>query len=145
MTTTKRTTDYLINDLLDMTDGMLRLGIMDRETHEKITRRHYKKIELISPGQVLLTEFMEPRNITGNRLAIDLGLSPSHVYMLIHGKRQITVETAIRLAAYFENSVQFWLNLQSAYDIEVCERTGKYAKIASLVRPSPPLAAESTL
>jgi addiction module HigA family antidote len=97
----------------------------------------YERIKLIPPGQVLLTEFMEPVNISGNRLAIDLGISPSHIYMLIHGKRPITVDTAIRLATYFKNSVQFWLNLQIAYDIELSERTGKYAKIAATVRPAP--------
>jgi addiction module HigA family antidote len=97
----------------------------------------YERIELIPPGQVLLTEFMEPVNITGNRLAIDLGISPSHIYMLIHGKRPITVDTAIRLATYFKNSVQFWLNLQTSYDIERSERSGKYAKIAAMVRSAP--------
>jgi addiction module HigA family antidote len=96
----------------------------------------YERMALIPPGRVLYTEFMEPRNLSGNRLAIDLGISPSHAYMLIQGKRPITVETAIRLATYFGNSVRFWLNLQAAYDVELSERTGKYAKIAATVRPS---------
>jgi addiction module HigA family antidote len=95
----------------------------------------YERIAPISAGQVLLTEFMEPRNISGNRLAIDLGISSSHMYMILNGKCAISVDTAIRLATYFGNSVQFWLNLQSAYDIEISERTGKYARIASSVRP----------
>jgi len=98
----------------------------------------YEKLEPIAPGQILLTEFMEPRHITSDRLAIDLGLSASHVDMLIQGRHHITVETAIRLATYFGNSVQFWLNLQNAYDLELSERTGKYAEIAALVlRPAP--------
>jgi addiction module HigA family antidote len=79
---------------------------------------------------------MEPANISGSRLAIGLGISSSHMYMILNGKRAISVDTAIRLATYFGNSVQFWLNLQSAYDIEIFERTGKYAQIAASVRPA---------
>jgi addiction module HigA family antidote len=96
----------------------------------------YERIDPIHPGLVLLTEFMEPGNISGNRLAIALGISSSHMYMILNGKRAISVDTAIRLATYFGNSVQFWLNLQSAYDIEISERTGKYAQIVSSVRPA---------
>jgi addiction module HigA family antidote len=95
----------------------------------------YECIPSIPPGQILLTEFMKPRNLSGNRLAISLGISSSHMYMILNGKRAISLDTAIRLATYFGNSVQFWLNLQSAYDIEIFERTGKYAQIAASVRP----------
>lgn len=98
--------------------------------------KNYERIEPVHPGEILLAEFMEPNHISRHRLALDLGISPSQIYMLTNRKRPITLETAIRLSVYFHNSAQFWLNLQSAYDIEMSEITGVYKKIAGLVRPS---------
>ncbi|MDR0868763.1 MAG: HigA family addiction module antidote protein [Planctomycetota bacterium] len=93
----------------------------------------FEPLDLISPGQVLLMEFMEPRRLTGQRLAVAVGMKPSYLSLIINGKRPISTATAIRFAAYFGNSAQFWLNLQTAYDLELFARTGKYAEITGAV------------
>ncbi len=74
------------------------------------------------PGQILLEEFIKPANITPYRVAADAGISQSTMNQLIHGKRSITAETALRLAAYFGTSPGLWLNLQKNYELRVAER-----------------------
>ncbi|GHS95316.1 hypothetical protein FACS1894107_16440 [Planctomycetales bacterium] len=93
----------------------------------------YERLDLISPGQVLWLEFMEPRRLTGQQLAAAVRMKPSYLSLIINGKRPISTATAIRLAAYFGNSAQFWLNLQTAYDLELFARAGKYAEITDSV------------
>lgn len=73
----------------------------------------------IHPGEALHTEFLEPLNITPYRLAHDIGVTATRVSELLHGKRRVTADTALRLGRYFGTSPQFWLNLQSHYDLEV--------------------------
>ncbi|HIJ52424.1 MAG TPA: HigA family addiction module antidote protein [Planctomycetes bacterium] len=77
------------------------------------------KIPPLHPGEVLLEEFLKPLNISQNQLGRDLGVSPRRVNEIIHGKRSITANTALRLAQYFGNSPQFWLGLQMDYDLDV--------------------------
>jgi len=77
------------------------------------------KIPPLHPGEVLLEEFLKPLNISQNQLGRDLGVSPRRVNEIIHGKRSITANTALRLARYFGNSPQFWLGLQMDYDLDV--------------------------
>jgi antitoxin HigA-1 len=86
------------------------------------------------PGRVLELEFMEPLKITPYRLAKDIGVDPPRVYSLVRGKRAISADTALRLGRYFGTSAEFWLNLQSHYDLEVEEdRSGEsIAKIEPL-------------
>jgi len=80
-----------------------------------------KKIQPIHPGEILMEEFLEPYNITQYRLAKDISVPPRRINEIVHGKRAITADTALRLARYFNMSPQFWLNLQSRYELEVEE------------------------
>jgi addiction module HigA family antidote len=78
-----------------------------------------KKILPLHPGEVLLEEFLKPMNISQNQLGGDLGVSARRINEIIHGKRSITADTALRLARHFGNSPQFWLGLQMDYDLDV--------------------------
>lgn len=80
-----------------------------------------KKIEPIHPGEILLDEFLKPMNLSQNRLANDIGVPPRRINEIIHGKRRITADTALRLAHYFKMSPQFWLGLQMEYDLDIEE------------------------
>ena len=82
-----------------------------------------KKIPAIHPGEILLEEFLKPMGISQNRLGRDLGVSPRRVNEIVHGKRSITADTALRLATYFGNSASFWLGLQMDYDLDIAEDT----------------------
>jgi addiction module HigA family antidote len=86
------------------------------------------------PGRVLELEFLEPLEITPYRLAKDIDVDPPRVYSLVRGHRAISADTALRLGRYFGTSAEFWLNLQSHYDLEVEEdRSGEsIAKIEPL-------------
>jgi addiction module HigA family antidote len=75
----------------------------------------------IHPGEILLDEFLDPMGITQYRLAKDISVDPRRINEIIHGQRSITADTAFRLGRYFGMSPQFWLNLQSHYDIEVLD------------------------
>jgi addiction module HigA family antidote len=77
------------------------------------------KIPPLHPGEVLLEEFLKPLNISQNRLGRDLGVSARRINEIIHAKRSITADTALRLARYFSNSPQFWLGLQIDYDLDI--------------------------
>ncbi len=80
-----------------------------------------KKIKPIHPGEILLEEFLKPMSLSQNRLANDIGVPPRRINEIIHGKRRITADTAIRLAHYFKMSPQFWLGLQMDYDLDIEE------------------------
>lgn len=73
----------------------------------------------IHPGEVLLEEYLEPLGITQHRLAVAIGVPPRRINEIVHAKRGISADTALRLAKYFGTSERFWLNLQGRYDIEV--------------------------
>lgn len=77
------------------------------------------KIPAIHPGEILQEEFLKPMNISQNRLGTELGVSPRRVNEIIHGKRSITADTALRLARFFGNSASFWLGLQMDYELDV--------------------------
>ena len=74
------------------------------------------KIELPKIGDIIAKEFLEPLGITPYRLAKDLGVSTSSILDLVHGKRKISVEMALRLSKYFGTSSKFWLNMQNELD-----------------------------
>jgi addiction module HigA family antidote len=78
---------------------------------------------------------MAARALSANRLALDLGVPSGRITDILNGRRAITADTALRLARYFGNSAQFWLDLQSQHDIAVVERE-KGAEIAKRVRPA---------
>jgi len=77
-----------------------------------------KKMQPIHPGEILLEEFLKPLNISQYRLAKDISVPARRINEIIHGKRSVSVDTALRLSRYFGLSERFWLNLQARYDIE---------------------------
>ncbi len=77
-----------------------------------------KKIPPVHPGEILLEEFLKPMDISQYRLARDITVPPRRINEIVHGKRSITADTALRLGRYFGISPQFWLNLQAHYDLE---------------------------
>src|SRR5467141_331198 len=81
-----------------------------------MTRR---KLAPIHPGEVLAGDFLNGLGISQYRLAQDISVPPRRINEIVHGKRAITADTALRLARYFGTSERFWLNLQSRYDLEV--------------------------
>lgn len=72
----------------------------------------------IHPGEVLMQEYLEPLGITQHRLAVAIGVPPRRINEIVHGKRRISADTALRLARYFGTTERFWLNLQGRYDLE---------------------------
>jgi addiction module HigA family antidote len=89
----------------------------------------------IHPGEILRADFMEPLRLSMNRLALDLRVPVTRVAEIVHERRGITPDTALRLARYFNTTAGFWMNLQVAYDLEVA--TDKLARtIEREVRPS---------
>jgi addiction module HigA family antidote len=73
----------------------------------------------IHPGEVLMDEFLEPLGVTQHRLAVAIGVPPRRINEIVHGKRRITADTALRMARYFGTSERFWMNLQGRYDLEL--------------------------
>ena len=86
------------------------------------------------PGRLLKRE-LKARDLSANRLALDLGVPSGRITDILNGRRSITADTAIRLGRYFGNRAQFWLDLQSQYDIAIIEREHG-AEIARRVRPA---------
>lgn len=81
-----------------------------------------KLLDEIHPGEVLLEDFLKPMGITARQLAADLDVSPSRVSEIVHGKRAISAETALRLGLFFKMEPRFWLNLQAEYDMRMAQR-----------------------
>jgi antitoxin HigA-1 len=77
------------------------------------------KLTPVHPGEILTEEFLAPLGISKNKLSIDLGIPASRIDQIAKGKRSITADTAFRLSLYFGNTAEFWMNLQSAYDLKI--------------------------
>ncbi|GGK47859.1 HigA family addiction module antitoxin [Nocardia camponoti] len=92
-------------------------------------------IEPIHPGEILMEDFINGFGITQNKLAVSIGVPPRRINEIVHGKRGITADTAIRLARYFGTSEELWMNLQSNYELRIERRVlgGKIAGISPLV------------
>lgn len=75
----------------------------------------------VHPGEVLLEEFLKAMGLSQNRLALDIRVPARRINEIVHGRRRITPDTALRLAKYFNMSAQFWLGLQMDYDLDVAE------------------------
>src|SRR5947207_15853735 len=80
-----------------------------------------KRLSPIHPGEILRAEFMQPLGLSMNRLALDLRVPVTRIAEVVHERRAITPDTALRLARDFTNSAGFWLKLQTAYDLEVAQ------------------------
>ncbi|MGH9199337.1 MAG: HigA family addiction module antitoxin [Acidimicrobiia bacterium] len=78
-----------------------------------------KTLEPVHPGEILMEEFLGPLGISQYRLAIDVSVPPRRINEIVHGKRSITADTALRLARYFGTTERFWLNLQAQFDLDV--------------------------
>jgi antitoxin HigA-1 len=80
-----------------------------------------KRLANITPGEILEQDFLEPMGLSQYRLAKDIHVPARRINEIVKGERAITADTALRLGRYFKMSAQFWLNLQSQYDLEMAE------------------------
>lgn len=80
-----------------------------------------EKIPPIHPGEVLMEDFLKGFDVTQNKLAVAIGVPPRRINEIVHSKRGISADTALRLARYFGVSAQFWLNLQTRYELDLAE------------------------
>jgi addiction module HigA family antidote len=101
----------------------------------KAVRFHVKKVlKPVHPGEILREEFMKPLGISINRLALHLHVPVSRISKIVNEERGITPDTAMRLARYFGNSAEFWMNLQSRYDVLMARKNLK--AVRREVRPA---------
>jgi len=91
------------------------------------------KLEPISPGEILLEEFMKPLGISQNKLARDIDVPVARINDIVHGRRRITTDTALRLGKYFHTSAEFWIHLQSRYSLKIA-REKTWPKIEKNIR-----------
>jgi addiction module HigA family antidote len=93
-----------------------------------------KTLDPIPPGEILLEEFMKPLSVSQNKLARDIDVSIARINEIVHNKRGITADTAVRLGAYFGTTAEFWINLQSRYDLKMV-RSSLGPTLAETIRP----------
>ena len=79
----------------------------------------------VTPGEMLKEEFLTAYSLSQNQLAKAIGISPNRIAEIVNNRRRITADTALRLGLYFDNSPEFWLNLQSHYDLKLARRNLK--------------------
>jgi len=100
-----------------------------------------KKMPPLHPGEILFKEFLKPKNLSQNRLALDIRVPARKINEIVKCKRRITADTSLRLAKYFDMSPQFWMGLQMDYDLDIAEdslseridkEVGKYQPAASM-------------
>lgn len=95
------------------------------------------RLQPVHPGEVLLEEFLKPMSLSQNRLALAMGVPPRRINEIVLAKRSVTADTALRLAAYFGNSPQFWLGLQMDYDLDIAaEHFGAHQRQKARARAS---------
>ncbi|MGD0011933.1 MAG: HigA family addiction module antitoxin [Terriglobia bacterium] len=89
-----------------------------------------RKLKPVHPGEILREEFMKPLGLSMNKLALDLRVPVTRIAEIVHQRRAITADTALRLGRYFKTTPVFWMNLQVRYDLEVAEdeQAGKIAR-----------------
>ncbi len=97
-----------------------------------------ERLPPVHPGEVLLEDFMKPLGLSQYRLAQDLGVPALRISQIVHGKRAVTADTALRLARYFGTSANVWMRLQARYDLEVAE-TALAERVKREVRVRQPL------
>lgn len=98
--------------------------------------KQYERMAPVSPGEILLEDFLRPMGISQNKLASDTAMPSNRISLIIAGKRAITTDTAMRLAAFFGTSAEFWLNLQTTYELNLADRNGDRDRIVNMVRPA---------
>ncbi|MGO9274829.1 MAG: HigA family addiction module antitoxin [Terriglobia bacterium] len=90
----------------------------------------------VHPGEVLREDFMKPLGLSTNKLALDLHVPATRIGEIVHERRRITADTALRLARYFNTNPEFWLNLQNFFDLEIEKRSGTAVEIERHVHPA---------
>ena len=90
----------------------------------------------VHPGEILLEDFIKPLGSTVNKLARDLHVPATRIGEIVHERRRITADTALRLARYFNTNPEFWLTLQNFYDLEVSRRSGTFSEIERDAHPT---------
>lgn len=100
------------------------------------------KLPPIHPGEILNEEFLQPLGLTQYRLAKGIGVDVRRIHAIVHGQRSITAETALLLSRFFQNSAEFWMGLQSQYELEL-EQDRLAGKLAGIVAHHRPQRADS--
>jgi addiction module HigA family antidote len=98
-------------------------------------RKNRKLMAPVHPGEILREDFMKPLRLSVNKLALELHVPATRIGEIVHERRRITAETAMRLARYFKTNAEFWLNLRNFYDLECERRAGKALEIERQVQP----------
>ena len=93
-----------------------------------------EKLPPVHPGEVLFEDFMKPLGLSQYKVAKDIGVPPRRINEIVHGKRAITADTALRLGRYFQTSPEVWLGLQVRYDLDLAENA-LGDRLAAQVRP----------
>src|SRR5690242_19658135 len=97
-------------------------------------KRGDQKLPPIHPGEILREDYMKPLGLTAHRLAMALHVPSTRIAEIVHERRGITADTAVRLGRYFKSTARFWLNLQTAFDLDVIE-DGALTQIESEIKP----------
>jgi antitoxin HigA-1 len=90
----------------------------------------------VHPGEFLREDFMGPLGLSVNKLALELHVPATRIGEIVHERRRVTPDTALRLARYFHTNAEFWLNSQNFYDLEVSRRSGTVSEIERQVHPA---------
>jgi addiction module HigA family antidote len=112
---------------------MLRLPTITHEGQDYMTFKN--GMRPVHPGEVLREEYLKPFDLSANALAKALRLSPSRIGDIVLERRGVTADTAVRLARYFGGTAQFWLNLQSIYDLRTTERSAETKRALREIEP----------
>jgi len=94
----------------------------------------------VHPGEILREDFMRPLGLSVNKVALDLRVPATRIGEIVHGRRRVTADTALRLSRYFNTNPEFWLNLQNFFDLEEARRSGTASEIERYVEPQTKLA-----
>ena len=89
----------------------------------------------VHPGEILREDFLKPLGLSVNKLALELHVPATRIGEIVHERRRVTADTALRLARYFNTNAEFWLNLQIFFDLEVSRRSGTVSEIERQVQP----------
>ncbi len=96
-----------------------------------------KLLDPITPGEILLEEFLKPMGISQNKIARDIDVPVARINDIVHARRSITADTALRFGKYFGMTAEFWINLQARYDLKIAKRT-TWPEIQKSIRPLRP-------
>ncbi len=120
----------------------LKLWIITEVGGYTMSKEKVEYLDPVHPGEVLWLDFMEPLGLSQNKLAHEIGVSPRRINEIIHGKRGITADTAMRLSRFFGTSAKMWLGLQAEYELDCLKRDEREGKtLYSMIKSFKPAAA----